>query len=148
LSKVKEILRGVVHPWHCDSFGHMNVRWYGHFFDDGAYHVWPAFWGSHQMMEKSFGLHTVTGRTSTEFRRELIAGDLIVLDCLLTRVGGKSATFLERMRHIDTGVIHATYELTEVFFDPVTRKAAPMPEPIREAITPWVASAEEIRSDT
>ena len=34
MSEPIEILRGVVHPWYCDTFGHMNVRWYSHFFDE------------------------------------------------------------------------------------------------------------------
>jgi len=139
LSSSIEVMRGVVHPWHCDSFGHMNVRWYGHFFDDGAYHIWPAYWGSHQRMEREFGVHTVTARAVTEFVQELVAGDLIVIDCLLTRIGRKSCTFLEQLKHIDTDVVHATYEVTEVFFDPETRKSALMPRPIREHLQPMLA---------
>ncbi len=122
----------------------MNVRWYAHFFDDGAYHVWSVFWGSHQRMAQEFGLHTVTARAATVFRKELVAGDLIVIDCAVTRIGGKSCTFVERMRHADSGLVHATYELTEVFFDPNTRKAAPMPAPVRETIEPMVVAAGEL----
>lgn len=35
-----EVYRGVVFPWQCDHFGHMNVRWYAHHFDDGGFHLW------------------------------------------------------------------------------------------------------------
>ena len=35
-----ELTRGVVHPWHHDHFGHMNVRHYAPFFDDASYHLW------------------------------------------------------------------------------------------------------------
>lgn len=133
-----ELLRGVVHPWYCDTFGHMNVRWYSHFFDDAAFHIWPVYWGSHQRMQSEFGIHTVTGRTVTEFRQEMLAGDLIVVDCVVTRIGGKSCTFMERMKHIDTGVVHATCEVTEVFFNPETRASAPIPEAIREALEPML----------
>ena len=133
-----EVFRGVVHPWHCDSFGHMNVRWYGHFFDDGAYHIWPRFWGSHKRMESEFGVHTVTARATTNFVKELVAGDLVVIDCVLTRLGGKSCNFTESMKHIDTGEVHATYEITEVFFDPAARRAGPMPQPIRDTLAPML----------
>lgn len=143
MSRSIELLKGVVHPWHCDSFGHMNVRWYAHFFDDGAYHIWSAYWGSHQKMEREFGVHTVTARATTDFIQELVAGDLIVIDCIVTRVGTKSCTFKERMMHVDTGVPHATYEVTEVFFDPATRTAAAMPQPIRECLEPLVATDQE-----
>jgi len=129
-----EVLRGVVHPWYCDSFGHMNVRWYSHFFDEAAFHLWPLYWGSHRKMQEELGVHTVTASATVQFQRELVAGDLILVDSLLTRIGGKSCTFTERMLHVDTGEVHATYELVEVFFDPKTRKSTEMPSVIRQAL--------------
>jgi acyl-CoA thioester hydrolase len=138
MTKSFEILRGVVHPWYCDSFGHMNVRWYSHFFDDAAFHVWPLYWGSHAKMQKEFGIHTVTASAKVQFIQELVAGDLIIVDCILTRVGGKSCTFTERMLHVDTGEVHATYEMVEVFFNPETRNSAQMPQQIRETLEPLV----------
>ncbi len=138
MTRSNELLRGVIHPWNCDTFGHMNVRWYAHLFDDASFHLWSVLWGSHQRMEQEFGLHTVTGRTTTSFLRELVAGDLVFIDCLVTRLGSKSCTFLERMRHVDSGDVHATCEVTEVFFDPKSRRSAPMPDAIRTALEPWV----------
>ena len=129
-----EILRGVVHPWHCDNFGHMNVRWYSHFFDDAAFHLWPLYWGSHQKMLDVFGIHTVTASATIKFQKELRAGDLILVDSLLTRIGNKSCTFTERMLHVDTKLVHATYETTEVFFDPQTRTSTEMPVLIKQAL--------------
>jgi acyl-CoA thioester hydrolase len=38
------------------------------------------------------------------------------------------------MLHVDTMQVHATYENTEVFFDPKTRKSTEMPPSIREAL--------------
>ena len=129
-----EILRGVVHPWYCDAFGHMNVRWYSHFFDDAAFHLWPMYWGSHSKMIEEEGVHTVTASATVQFQKELVAGDLIVVDSLLTRVGGKSCKFMERMIHVDTGEVHATYETVEVFFDPDTRRSAEIPETIKSIL--------------
>ena len=85
-------------------------------------------------MQTEFGVHTVTARANIQFIKELLAGDLIVIDCELTRVGSKSATFTETMRHADTMEIHASYEVVEVFFDPKTRSSAQIPDPIREAL--------------
>jgi acyl-CoA thioester hydrolase len=109
----------------------MNVRWYSHFFDDAAFHVWPLYWGSHDKMQKEFGLHTVTASATTNFHIELVAGDLIIVDSILTRVGNKSCSFTERMLHVDTLEIHASYEMIEVFFDPKTRKSNPIPDVMR-----------------
>jgi len=80
------------------------------------------------------GVHTVTASATVQFQQELVAGDLIIVDSLLTRIGGKSCTFMERMLHVDTMQVHATYETVEVFFDPNTRKSTRMPEPIRQAL--------------
>lgn len=46
MSEPLEVLRGVVHPWYCDSFRHMNVRWYSLFINDAAFQIWPLYWGS------------------------------------------------------------------------------------------------------
>jgi acyl-CoA thioester hydrolase len=114
----RELLRGVVHPWHQDQFGHMNVRWYAHFFDDAAFHLWPEFGISLQAMERDLGVHSVTARASTSFVRELVGGDLIRIEGGVGRIGTKSVSFSLRMLHVDTGALHAECELVEVFFDP------------------------------
>ena len=38
------------------------------------------------------------------------------------------------MYNVDTGVLCATQDSVEVFFDPETRTSAPMPDDIRERI--------------
>jgi acyl-CoA thioester hydrolase len=112
----------------------MNVRWYTHFFDDAAFHIWPLYWGSHKKMQDEFGIHTVSASAKIQFHKELVTGDLILVDCLLTRIGRKSCTFTERMLHIDTKEIHATYETVEVFFNPQTRKSTEIPVEIKRAL--------------
>jgi acyl-CoA thioester hydrolase len=126
-----ETYRGVVHPWLCDTFGHMNVRWYLHHFDDAAFHIWPLLGLSLQRMEEEYGVHTVVANVKIDYLRELRDGDLFVVKSAFTRVGSKSCTYTQKMFHADTGVHHATHEGIEVFFDPKARKAAAMPEGIR-----------------
>lgn len=134
-----ELMRGVVHPWHHDHFGHMNVRHYAPFFDDACYHLWTRLGIGYEAMMAEYGVHCVTARATTGFVKELTAGDLIVIDGAVTAIGGKSATFGLRMLHAETGVLHATYEVVEVFFDPATRKAATMPDAVRDALEGWLA---------
>ena len=85
-------------------------------------------------MQDEFGVHTVTASAKVQFLQELVAGDLILVDSVLTRIGRKSCTFTERMLHVDTKEVHATYETIEVFFDPQTRKSTEMPASIRQAL--------------
>jgi acyl-CoA thioester hydrolase len=141
--KRTELMRGVIHPWHHDHFGHMNVRHYAPFFDDACYHIWTRLGIGYEPMIAKYGVHCVTAQATTGFVKELTAGDLIVIDGAVTRVGGKSVTFALRMLNADTGALHATYEVVEVFFDPATRKAAPMPGDVREVLEGWLVAAGE-----
>jgi len=129
-----ELLRGVVHPWHHDHFGHMNVRHYAPFFDDAIYHMWTAMDLAYSKMIPEHGVHTVSAEATTSFLKELVAGDLIVIDGAVSRVGTKSVKLHLRMHHADTGNLHATYDLVEVFFDPETRASAPMPAAVRSKL--------------
>jgi acyl-CoA thioester hydrolase len=131
-----ELLRSVVHPWHCDHFGHMNVRHYAPFFDDASYHIWTRIGLPYSRMIAEHGVHCVTASAKTSFARELVPGDLIVVDGVVSRIGTKSVGFHLRMLHADTGDLHATYDMVEVVFDPATRASAPMPEAVRAALTP------------
>jgi len=131
MADYRELLRGVIHPWHHDHFGHMNVRHYAPFFDDATYHIWTVLGVSYRDMLETRGIHCVTAAATTTFVKELVAGDLIRVEGAVSRVGGKSVTFHLRMLHADTGEVHATYDITDVFFDPATRKATEMPDDIR-----------------
>jgi acyl-CoA thioester hydrolase len=112
----------------------MNVRHYAPFFDDATYHMWTLLDLPYSRMIPDHGVHTVSAQATTQFIKELVAGDLIAIDGVVTRVGTKSATFHLRMLHADTGELHATYDLVEVFFDPKTRSSAPMPQAVRERL--------------
>lgn len=138
----QEVSRGVIHPWHHDQFGHMNVRWYAHFFDDAVFHLYAATGVSLQAMERDYGIHTVSAQATTNFVQELSAGDLIRIDGGISRLGGKSLTFSLRMVHVDTQEVHATYELIEVFFDPKTRRSTAMPEALREQLSACLIPAD------
>ena len=128
-----ETTRGVCMPAMTDRFGHMNVRYYGHFFDDGAFHLWTRLGvGVKKMLE--MGVHTVTARNTINYLREVHAGDLVVVRGGFTRVGSKSVTIYQEMVDADTMEPRATYETVEVFFDPQTRQSTAMPAAIRQVL--------------
>lgn len=133
-----ELSRGVIHPWHHDHFGHMNVRHYAPFFDDASYHFWTRIGLPASVMLARHGVHCVSASATTRFLKELVAGDLIVIDGAPTRLGTRSLQLRLRMHHADTGALHATYDLTEVVFDPQARASTPMPEALRTALAPRI----------
>ncbi len=136
-----ETMRSVVLPAHCDQFGHMNVRWYAAFFDDAAFHVW-AVHGVTQAEMQACGVHTVSASQKIDFRREITAGELFVIRSVFTRVGTKSATFVQRMYNAERDMLHAEQRATEVFFDPATRASAPVPAPIRAKLESRLVTVE------
>ena len=141
-----ETTRGVAFPWLCDQFGHVNVRHYAAFFDDGAFHLWSMCGIGHKgMLERD--IHTVTAMTRTTFVKELRTGDLFVVKTAFTRCGGRSVSFSHRMENADTGELHATQDCVEVFFDPATRKAAAIPDDLRAVIEANVVDARAANQD-
>ena len=69
------------------------------------------------------------------------AGDLLLVHSAFTRIGDKSLTMSQRMTNAETGVLCATQDVVEVFFDVDARKAAPMPQDIREKLDEVVVTA-------
>ena len=125
-----ETTRSVVFPWHCDHYGHMNARWYVHHFDDSGLHIWTAAGCPHSQTRKQ-GVETVVARYTVDYIRERRASQLLVVRAAFVRLGNKSITHLHRMYDADEGTLRASLECVEVFFDPETRRSAPMPDDIR-----------------
>lgn len=137
-----ETHRAVVFPWHCDHIGHMNVRWYCHFFDDAGFHLW-AMKAVPQSSLHARGEGLVVAGNKIDFIHEMKAGDLVVVKSGFTKIGTRSVTSLNRMYQAETGTLCATLESVEVFFDPVARKSAPMPDDVRRILEGVLVSPED-----
>ncbi len=134
--------RGVILPSVCDHWGHMNVRYYLHHFDDSTFHVWAVHGVTIEDI-LSHGVHTVIARDTMNFRQEIKAGALWVIRSVFTRVGRRSVTQMHRMYNAETGALHADMECVEVFFDPESRASAPIPETIKAKLAPQVVEIED-----
>lgn len=133
MAEWRETYRAVVFPWHCDHFGHMNVRWYAHHFDDAGFHLWTVA-GIPQSKLRAAGVSMVVARNQLDFKRELVAGELFYIQSAFVHLGNRSLSHLGRMYNADTHVLCATQLSVEVFFDPETRKSAPMPDGVRRVV--------------
>ena len=128
-----ETNRGVVFPWQCDHYGHLNVRYYTHFFDDAGFQIWSLI-GLKLDEIHDRGVHPVVAEIKVRFLHELKAGSLIIVKGGFTKAGSKSIGHSQRMYNVDTCVLCATQDSVEVFFDPKTRTSALMPDDIRTRI--------------
>jgi len=128
-----ETHRAVVFPWNCDHLGHLNVRYYGHFFDDAGWHLWSSIGISHATLKEA-GVGTVVANINTDFIQEASPGELLLVESAFTRLGGKSLTMKQRMTNVETGALLARQAVVEVFFDYETRKSTDMPADIRKKL--------------
>lgn len=122
---------GVVHPWHLDQFGHMNVRWYAHIFDDASFLFWNRLGLDLSMMTDRLGVHTVTAKSTMHFQAELLGGTCYQMSGEVTGIGTKSVTLALRLTSDDGRIEHAVYEVVEVFVDADTHRSIKIPETVR-----------------
>ena len=123
--------QGAVYPWHCDHMGHMNVMWYVGKFDEATWQLFarlgitPKFMSDQQRAMVAVEQHI-------EYKRELMAGDIVTVRSTVVEIRDKVLRFSHVMTNSATGEVAATTMLTAVFLDAVARKAASFPAEIRE----------------
>jgi acyl-CoA thioester hydrolase len=125
--------RGVVLPKHCDHYGHLNVRYYAYFFDDGGFQMWHHI-GIKQSDLKQNDMGVVVANISIDFIHEITVGQLMEIRGVWRHMGDKSMSHEQRLFNVDTGVHCATQTTSEVYFDMKKRCSAPMPENLREKV--------------
>ncbi|MFD1657814.1 acyl-CoA thioesterase [Streptomyces caeni] len=118
--------RGTVYPWHCDHMGHMNVMWYVGKFDEATWNlmshigITPAYLRSDHR-----GMVAVDQQIS--YRRELVAGDVVLVRSAILEVRDKVMRFRHQMENAATGEVAAVTVLTGVHLDTRTRRSCPLP---------------------
>ncbi|MHC5232832.1 acyl-CoA thioesterase [Brucella sp. LJL56] len=118
---------GVAHPWMCDVMGHMNVRHYAGMFDDASFHLLGHIAG--KIPDDGFGWADV--RSTTEYKQEVPAGDLLTINSHVLKVGRSSITFRQMMVGSLDGELRALNETTTVYFDKIARRSTELEPDMR-----------------
>jgi acyl-CoA thioester hydrolase len=127
-----ETYRATVAPADCDHLGHMNVQHYFAAVSDGMFAIMSHLGlAPDEIRRRQMSFAVV--RAETDFHRELRAGDLVVLESTVVKVGDKSATFRHRLTNAATGKPAMSTEFKCVLLDLEKRHATPIPEDIRAA---------------
>jgi acyl-CoA thioester hydrolase len=137
MGKWFDLYRAIVMPAHCDIYGHMNVRHYAACFDDAGWHF-PRMAGFSLEAFRARGLGTVVASLTIDFHHEIRAGQLILVQGALTRVGTKSFNHELRLYEADSMTHCATQKTVEVCFDTAARKGVALPDDVKaklQAIT-------------
>ena len=113
--------------------GHMNVMWYVGKFDEATWQLFTSIGLSpRRLRDEGIGLVAVEQRL--EYKRELIAGDLLTIRSSVEEVREKALVLLHEMTNDETQQIAARTTITGVCIDMTTRKARPFPMDIREHV--------------
>ena len=132
--------KGAVYPWHCDHMGHMNVMWYVGKFDEATWHLFHALGLTPALLrEMKRGMAAV--EQTIQYKRELLAGDIVTVHSALLEIKDKSIRFAHEMRKADSGEVAATTTLTGVHLDTVARRATAFPESVREKAAELLAAS-------
>jgi acyl-CoA thioester hydrolase len=130
MEKWFDLYRAIVMPAQCDIYGHMNVRHYAACFDDAGWHF-PKMAGLSLEEIRARGLGTVVATLSIEFHHEIRAGQLVLIQGALMRVGTKSFSHAMRLYEADSMTHCATQKTVEVCFDTAARKGVALPADIK-----------------
>ncbi len=122
--------RGTVYPWHCDHMGHMNVMWYAGKFDEATWQLLGSLGLTAQALAAA-GRGMVAAEQLTQYRAELLAGDLVAIHSRVVDCSERTIRFVHEMRNESTGVIAAISTLVGVHIDRATRKACVLPPDVR-----------------
>jgi acyl-CoA thioester hydrolase len=123
--------RSVVYPWHCDHMGHMNVMWYTGKFDEATWHLFAQI-GLTPSYLRSNKRGLVAVQQETAYKRELVAGDLVLIRSRILEMREKVIRFYHEMLNAETQEVAATTTLTGVHIDSEVRKSCPFPSEILE----------------
>ena len=125
-----ETYRGNVYPWQCDILNHMNVQFYMAKFDEAA---WQFF--AQIGMDTKYFLNENAGIVAMEqhikYKKELVAGDLVIIKSELLEVRRKSVQFRHVLYKMETGEIAAEMEGIGVHLNTKTRKSCEFPPEIK-----------------
>ena len=123
--------RGTVYPWHCDHMGHMNVMWYVGKFDEATWHLFAVMGLTGPRLRRD-GMGMAAVEQRIEYKRELVAGDLLTIHSYVQEVREKTIIFVHEMTNEETQELAARTTLVAVCIDTDRRKGRPLPEDVRE----------------
>ena len=121
--------RGTVYPWQCDHMGHMNVMWYVGKFDEATWNL-AAMVGITPSYIRDSGCGAAAVQQNITYKRELVAGDTVVVRSRVVEVREKVLRFVHVMEQAETGVEAALCDITGVHLDRQLRKSVPFPPDI------------------
>ena len=129
MSEMEITYRGVVHPWHCDIMGHMNVVWYVSKFDEASWQFASMLGlNNSYFIKKHMGIAAL--QQNITYKSEIAAGSAVTIRSGILEIKEKIMRIIHEMRNDTTGEVAAIMVLTAVHFNTRKRKSCPFPKEI------------------
>jgi acyl-CoA thioester hydrolase len=140
MTEMQITYRGVVHPWHCDIMGHMNVVWYVSKFDEASWQFASMLGLNNSYFTKNhMGIAAL--QQNITYKSEMVAGSTVTVRSGVLEMKEKVVRLVHEMHNDTTDEIAAIMVLTAVHFNTRKRKSCPFPKAIlkrgRNLIVPY-----------
>lgn len=132
--------RSVVDPADCDFLGHMNVSRYFAACSDGVFAIQSEMGLTANDMRSGRRLSFAVVNAQSDFHAELSAGDALRLETSIIAIGSKSMTFHHKLYRSDGDALAFETEFKCVMLSLETRRAANIPDDVRERALEWLDS--------
>ncbi len=125
--------RGVLYPRDLDQMGHVNVVAYMAHFDQATWSFFADV-GITPEWIRTAGYALSAVRYDIQFKKELLAGDVVTVRTRFTRIGTSSLSYIHEMSNGATGELAATAEVTGVLIDRDKRRSVPFPPDLADRV--------------
>lgn len=123
----------VVHPWLCDSMGHLTTRHYAGIFDDAAYQLFFEVFSYSPLDPDWRKLGWADVNQTFDYKAEVFAGELLEVVGTITKLGRKSVSTELHLLKRGRGELAATARCVTVLLDKELRQAIELPHQLRES---------------
>ncbi len=138
-----ETFRSVVAPSDCDILGHMNVSRYFAACSDGVFSLQTGLGLGLSDIQAGRKLSFAVVHAESDFKSEVLAGEVIYLLSGIEAIGGKSITFRHRLYRAER--TDAAFETLFqcVLLDLETRRSALIPDDVREKAQQYMIESDD-----
>lgn len=132
-----ETYRGCVHAWECDHYGHLNVQFYiGRLSDAFGTLMRLIDMGGEAVARRNLGLVAV--HQENDFRQELRAGALIVVQSGIAEIGGKKIRLHHRLFNGESGDLAFEARVLCICMDLSSRRSTTLPDEVVAMAAPYL----------
>ncbi|MBV1868986.1 MAG: acyl-CoA thioesterase [Marinosulfonomonas sp.] len=128
----------IVDPSHCDFLGHMNASQYFAACSNGVFVLQASLGLTAKDMRDGRQLAFAVVHSDTDFKAELVPGDVIYLESQVIEIGTKSIVFRHTLFRAEDKKVAFVTQSKCVMLGLTTRRAELIPDDVRKKAMEWM----------